>query len=49
MVGDTVEDDIEGALAIGMRAVLVDRHGLRRPTIEPRHRRPLRASQLPSG
>jgi HAD superfamily hydrolase (TIGR01662 family) len=27
MVGDTVEDDIEGALAIGMRAVLVDRHG----------------------
>jgi putative hydrolase of the HAD superfamily len=28
MVGDTVEDDIEGALALGMRAVLVDRHGL---------------------
>ena len=27
MVGDTVEDDIEGALAIGMRAILVDRHG----------------------
>jgi HAD superfamily hydrolase (TIGR01662 family) len=27
MVGDTVEDDINGALAIGMRAVLVDRHG----------------------
>ena len=27
MVGDTVEDDIDGALAIGMRAVLVDRHG----------------------
>jgi FMN phosphatase YigB (HAD superfamily) len=26
-VGDTVEDDINGALAIGMRAVLVDRHG----------------------
>ncbi len=25
MVGDTVEDDIEGALAVGMRAVLVDR------------------------
>jgi putative hydrolase of the HAD superfamily len=27
MVGDTVEDDVEGALAIGMRAVLVDREG----------------------
>jgi HAD superfamily hydrolase (TIGR01662 family) len=27
MVGDTVEDDINGALAVGMRAVLVDRHG----------------------
>ncbi len=25
MVGDTLEDDIEGALAVGMRAVLVDR------------------------
>jgi putative hydrolase of the HAD superfamily len=25
MVGDTVEDDVEGALAVGMRAVLVDR------------------------
>ena len=25
MVGDTIEDDVEGALAIGMRAVLVDR------------------------
>lgn len=25
MVGDTIEDDIEGALAVGMRAVLVDR------------------------
>jgi HAD superfamily hydrolase (TIGR01662 family) len=28
MVGDTFEDDIEGALALGMRAVLVDRLGL---------------------
>jgi putative hydrolase of the HAD superfamily len=28
MVGDTVVDDIDGALAIGMRAVLVDRLGL---------------------
>jgi HAD superfamily hydrolase (TIGR01549 family) len=27
MVGDTVEDDIEGALAVGMQAVLVDRDG----------------------
>jgi putative hydrolase of the HAD superfamily len=35
MVGDTVEDDIEGALALGMRAVLVDRLG-RRPDFEPR-------------
>jgi putative hydrolase of the HAD superfamily len=29
MVGDTFEDDIEGALALGMQAVLVDRLGLR--------------------
>jgi HAD superfamily hydrolase (TIGR01662 family) len=28
MVGDTLEDDIEGARALGMRAVLVDRLGL---------------------
>jgi HAD superfamily hydrolase (TIGR01662 family) len=35
MVGDTVEDDIEGALALGMRAVLVDRLG-RYPEFEPR-------------
>jgi putative hydrolase of the HAD superfamily len=27
MVGDTVEDDIEGARRVGMRAVLVDRDG----------------------
>ena len=27
MVGDTVEDDVEGARAVGMRAILVDRHG----------------------
>jgi putative hydrolase of the HAD superfamily len=27
MVGDTVEDDIEGARALGMRAILVDRLG----------------------
>jgi HAD superfamily hydrolase (TIGR01549 family) len=30
MVGDTVEDDIEGARAVGMRAVLVDWEGLHR-------------------
>jgi len=35
MVGDTLEDDIEGALALGMRAVLVDRLGLRED-FEPR-------------
>jgi HAD superfamily hydrolase (TIGR01662 family) len=35
MVGDTVEDDIDGALALGMRAVLVDRLG-RRPDFQPR-------------
>jgi putative hydrolase of the HAD superfamily len=35
MVGDTVEDDMEGALALGMRAVLVDRAGAR-PDYEPR-------------
>jgi HAD superfamily hydrolase (TIGR01662 family) len=35
MVGDTVEDDIEGAAALGMRAVLVDRLG-RHPDFEPR-------------
>jgi FMN phosphatase YigB (HAD superfamily) len=27
MVGDSVEDDVEGALALGMRAFLVDREG----------------------
>jgi putative hydrolase of the HAD superfamily len=27
MVGDSLEDDVEGALAVGMRAVLVDREG----------------------
>ncbi len=27
MVGDTIADDIEGALALGMRAILVDREG----------------------
>ena len=33
MVGDTVEDDVEGARAVGMRAVLVDREG-RYPGLE---------------
>ena len=27
MVGDTVADDIEGARAVGMRAILIDREG----------------------
>jgi HAD superfamily hydrolase (TIGR01662 family) len=35
MVGDQVADDIEGALAIGMSAILVDREGLH-PGFEPR-------------
>jgi len=35
MVGDTVEDDIEGARAVGMRAVLLDRLD-RYPSFEPR-------------
>ena len=35
MVGDTVEDDVEGALAVGMRAVLLDREG-RYPDVEGR-------------
>ena len=35
MVGDTVADDIDGARALGMRAVLVDRLGLN-PRYEPR-------------
>ena len=35
MVGDSVDDDIEGARAAGMRAVLLDRLGLR-PEFAPR-------------
>jgi HAD superfamily hydrolase (TIGR01662 family) len=35
MVGDTIADDIEGALALGMRAILVDREG-RHEDFEPR-------------
>jgi HAD superfamily hydrolase (TIGR01549 family) len=35
MVGDTIADDIEGALALGMRAILLDREGLH-PGFEPR-------------
>jgi HAD superfamily hydrolase (TIGR01509 family) len=35
MVGDTIADDIEGALAVGMSAVLLDRED-RRPEFEPR-------------
>jgi putative hydrolase of the HAD superfamily len=35
MVGDTIADDVEGALAVGMRAILMDREGAR-PDFEPR-------------
>ena len=35
MVGDKIADDIEGARALGMRAILVDRKGLN-PAFEPR-------------
>jgi HAD superfamily hydrolase (TIGR01549 family) len=35
MVGDTIADDIEGARAIGMRAILLDREGIS-PEFEPR-------------
>ena len=35
MVGDTIADDIEGARALGMLAILVDREGLH-PDSEPR-------------
>jgi putative hydrolase of the HAD superfamily len=35
MVGDTIEDDVEGARAVGMRAVLLDREG-RYPDVDGR-------------
>jgi HAD superfamily hydrolase (TIGR01549 family) len=35
MVGDTLDEDIEGARAVGMRAVLLDRDD-RHPAVEPR-------------
>jgi len=35
MVGDVIEDDIEGARALGMRAILLDRAGSH-PDFEPR-------------
>ena len=35
MVGDAVEEDLDGARALGMRAILLDRAG-RHPEIEPR-------------
>lgn len=35
MVGDTIADDIEGAVAVGMRAILLDREG-RNPGFAPR-------------
>ncbi len=33
MVGDTIEDDVKGALAVGMQAILLDRDG-RHPEVE---------------
>ena len=41
MVGDTLEDDIEGARAVGMRAILVDREG--RYTDDPERLEDLRS------
>jgi len=35
MVGDSLEEDVEGARALGMRAILIDRED-RHPEIEPR-------------
>jgi putative hydrolase of the HAD superfamily len=35
MVGDSVEDDVDGAHAVGMRAVLLDRDG-RHPDVADR-------------
>jgi FMN phosphatase YigB (HAD superfamily) len=35
MVGDSLDDDIDGARALGMQAVLLDRLGLR-PDYAPR-------------
>ncbi len=35
MVGDSLEEDVEGARALGMRAILIDREG-RHPDFEPR-------------
>jgi putative hydrolase of the HAD superfamily len=35
MVGDTVDEDVEGARAVGMRAVLLDREG-RYPDVDGR-------------
>jgi HAD superfamily hydrolase (TIGR01662 family) len=35
MVGDMIADDVEGALALGMRAILLDREGVH-PEFEPR-------------
>jgi len=37
MVGDSLEEDVEGARALGMRAILIDRED-RHPEIEPRLR-----------
>ena len=43
MVGDTLHEDVEGALAVGMQAVLIDREG-RHPEIDGPARRTSAAS-----
>ena len=48
MVGDTLHDDIEGALAVGMQAVLLDREG-RHPGVDGPARRPARPRRRRSG
>ena len=48
MVGDTLHEDIEGALAVGMRAVLLDRDG-RHPEVAGPARRPCASCRRRSG
>ena len=48
MVGDTLHEDVEGALAVGMRAVLIDREG-RHPEFAGRLDGPPRVSPAALG
>ena len=41
MVGDSLEHDIEGALAVGMRAILLNRGDAAAPTVAGDHRVPI--------